>query len=108
MTAPIHTAVRLQLHPLACFPGNIPRPLATPEPIKDWPLASPMEKLIETGAKIVSHGCFVAFQMAEAIVPENLFAGILDRRSSTAARSSACVKCPAVRHSSQTHGRDAS
>jgi hypothetical protein len=34
------------------------------------------EKLIKIGAKIVSHGCYVAFQMAE-VAPKNLFADIL-------------------------------
>jgi hypothetical protein len=40
-----------------------------PEPIKDWPLTSLKEKLIKTGAKIVSHGRYVAFQMAEVDIP---------------------------------------
>jgi hypothetical protein len=49
-------AVRLQLHALAYNLGNFLRTLATPEPIKDWSLTSLKEKLIKTGAKIVSHG----------------------------------------------------
>jgi len=40
-------------------------PLATPEPIKDWSLTSLKEKLIKIGAKVVSHGRYIAFQMAE-------------------------------------------
>jgi hypothetical protein len=36
--------------------------LATPEPIKDWSLTSLKEKLIKIGAKVVSHGRYVAFQ----------------------------------------------
>ena len=47
------------------------------EPIKDWSLASLKEKLIKIGAKIVSHGRYVAFQMAEIAIPRNLFAEIL-------------------------------
>ena len=35
------------------------------------------EKLIKTGAKLVSHGRYVAFQMAEVAIPRQLFAGIL-------------------------------
>jgi hypothetical protein len=35
------------------------------------------EKLIESGAKLVSHGYHVAFQMAEVAIPRNLFADIL-------------------------------
>jgi Transposase DDE domain group 1 len=57
-------AVRLQLHALAYNLGNFLRTLATPEPIKDWSLTSLKEKLIKIGAKIVSHGRYVAFQMA--------------------------------------------
>jgi hypothetical protein len=52
-------------------------PLATPEPIKDWSLTSLKEKLIKTGAKIVSHGRYVAFQMAEVAIPRTLFADVL-------------------------------
>src|ERR1700740_2458073 len=70
-------AVRLQLHALAYNLGNFLRTLATPEPIKDWSLTSLKEKLIKIGAKIVSHGRYVAFQIAEVAIPRNLFAEIL-------------------------------
>ena len=70
-------AVRLQLHALAYNLGNFLRTLATPEPIKDWSLTSLKEKLIKIGAKVVSHGRYVAFQMAEVAVPRTLFAEIL-------------------------------
>ena len=70
-------AVRLQLHALAYNLGNFLRTLATPEPIKDWSLTSLKEKLIKIGAKIVSHGRYVAFQMAEVATPKNVFADIL-------------------------------
>ena len=56
-------AVRLQLHALAYNLGNFLRTLATPEPINDWSLTSLKEKLIKIGAKLVSHGRYVAFQM---------------------------------------------
>ena len=62
-------AVRLQLHALAYNLGNFVRRLATPEPIKDWSLTSLKEKLVKIGAKIVSHGRYVAFQMAEVAIP---------------------------------------
>jgi Transposase DDE domain group 1 len=67
-------AVRLQLHALTYNLGNFLRTLATPEPIKDWSLTTLKEKL---GAKVVSHGRYVAFQMAEVAIPRNLFANIL-------------------------------
>jgi hypothetical protein len=70
-------AVRLQLHALAYNLGNFLRTLATPEPIKDWSLTSLREKLIKVGAKLVSHGRYVAFQMAEVAVTRNMFAEIL-------------------------------
>ena len=53
-------AVCLQLHALAYNLGNFLRTLATPEPIKDWSLTSLKEKLIKIGAKVVSHGRYVA------------------------------------------------
>jgi len=54
--------------------GNFLRTLATPEPIKNWSLTSLKEKLIKIGAKIVSHGRYVAFQMAEVAISRTLFA----------------------------------
>jgi hypothetical protein len=41
------------------------------------PIEAAQEKLIKIGAKIVSHGRYVAFQMAEVAIPKNLFADIL-------------------------------
>ena len=70
-------AVRLQLHALAYNLGNFLRTLSTPEPIKKWSLTSLREKLIKISAKLVSHGRYVAFQMAEVAVPRRLFAEIL-------------------------------
>ena len=40
-------------------------------------LLSPREKLIKIGAKVVSHGRYVTFQLAEVAVPRRLFADIL-------------------------------
>jgi hypothetical protein len=70
-------AVRLQLHALAYNLGNFLRTLATPEPIKDWSLTSLKEKLIKIGAKVVNHGRYVAFQMAEVAIPRQMFQEIL-------------------------------
>jgi hypothetical protein len=41
-------------------------------------LTSLREKLIKIGAKVVSHGRYIAFQMAEVAIPRNLFADILE------------------------------
>jgi hypothetical protein len=40
-------------------------------------LADARNKLIKIGAKVVSHGRYVAFQMAEAAIPRQLFQEIL-------------------------------
>lgn len=58
-------AVRLQLHALAYNLGNFLRTLATPDAIADWSPTSLREKLIKIGAKVVSHGRSVTFQVAE-------------------------------------------
>jgi hypothetical protein len=70
-------AVRLQLHALAYNLGNFLRTLAALEPIKDWSLTSLKEKLIKIGAKVVSHGRYVVFQMAEVAIPRQMFQEIL-------------------------------
>jgi hypothetical protein len=36
-----------------------------------------MEKLIKIGAKVVSHGRYITFQIAEVSIPGHLFADIL-------------------------------
>jgi hypothetical protein len=42
-----------------------------------WSLTSLREKLIKIGAKVVSHGRYVTFQMAEVAVPRQTFQDIL-------------------------------
>ena len=44
-----------------------------------WTLTTLQEKLIKIGARIVRHGRYVAFQLAEVAVPRALFAAILRR-----------------------------
>jgi hypothetical protein len=72
-------AVRLQLHALAYNLGNLLRTLAIPEAIAEWSLTSLREKLIKIGAKVVSHGRYVTFQMAEVAIPRKLVAAIMQR-----------------------------
>src|SRR3982074_3735975 len=57
--------------------GNFLRTLATSEPINDWSLTTLKEKLIKIGAKVISHGRYVAFQIAGVAIPGNLFPDIL-------------------------------
>ena len=65
------------LHVLAYNLCNLLRTLAMSELIKDWSLTSLKEKLIKIGAKVVSHGRYIAFQMAEVAILRGLFADIL-------------------------------
>ena len=74
-----HNAVRLQLHALAYNLGNFMRTLTLPDSVEQWSLTTLREKLIKIGAKIVRHGRYVIFQMAEVAIPRDLFADILRR-----------------------------
>ncbi|MFP6890430.1 MAG: transposase, partial [Nitrospinota bacterium] len=71
--------IRLQLHALAYNLGNFMRTLALPDAVHQWSLTTLREKLIKIGAKIVRHGRYVTFQMAEVAIPRDLFADILRR-----------------------------
>jgi hypothetical protein len=66
-------AARLERHALAYNLGNFMRTLAMPNTAEPWSLTSLREKLI----KLVSHGRYVTFQMAEVAVPRQMFAEIL-------------------------------
>jgi len=63
-------------YPLAAMVGldldAVLAPAADP-----WSLTSLREKLIKIGAKVVNHGRYVTFQMAEVAVPRQMFADIL-------------------------------
>jgi hypothetical protein len=74
-----HNEVRLQLHALAYTLGNFMRTLALPDAVAQWSLTTLREKLVKIGAKIVRHGRYVTFQMAEVAIPRDLFADILRR-----------------------------
>ena len=69
--------VRLQLHALAYNLANFLRTLVTPEEIERWSLTSLRERLIKTGARLMRHGRYAIFQMAEAALPRQVFAWIL-------------------------------
>ena len=70
-------AVRLQLHALAYNLANFMRTLALPKEVEHWSLTTLREKLVKIGAKVVSHGRYVTFQLAEVAVPRELFQKIL-------------------------------
>ena len=71
--------VRLQLHALAYNLANFMRTLALPEEVEHWSLTTLREKLVKIGAKVVRHGRYVTFQLAEVAVPRDLFRNILER-----------------------------
>jgi hypothetical protein len=72
-------AVRLQLHALAYNLANFLRTLALPGEVERWSLTSLREKVVKIGAKVIAHGRYVIFQMAEVAVPRELFGRILAR-----------------------------
>ena len=83
--------MRLQLHALAYNLANFLRTLALPEAIKQWSLTTLRNRLVKIGAKVVRHGRSVIFQMAEVMVPRDLFQTILS--AIAALRPSPPVRC---------------
>ena len=71
--------VRLQLHALAYNLANFLRTLALPGEIAQWSLTTLREKVVKIGAKVIAHGRYLVFQMAEVAVPRALFGRLLDR-----------------------------
>jgi hypothetical protein len=66
----------------------------------------PAGKTRQNGAKVVRHGRYVIFQMAEVAVPRGLFPrdSAADRGTTTTATTSACVRRPMVMRSRATNG----
>ena len=50
-----------------------------PTDVAQWSLTTLREKLVKVGARIVRHGRYVVFQLAEVAVPRAWFAEILRR-----------------------------
>ncbi len=60
--------------------ANDPQPtFAMPHEAGHWSPASLRKKLVKIDAKVLSHGRYVTFQLAEVAVPRNLFREILRR-----------------------------
>jgi hypothetical protein len=57
--------------------GNFMRSLAMPKVAEVWSLTGLREKLIMIGAKVVSHGRYIIFQMAEIAMRRQMFREIL-------------------------------
>ena len=47
--------------------------------VPQWTLTALRERLVKVGARIVRHGRYIVFQLAEVAVPRALFAAILRR-----------------------------
>ncbi len=57
--------------------GNFLRTLTLPEAVEHSSLTTLREKLIKIGAKVVRHGRYITFQLAEVAVSRALFDQIL-------------------------------
>ena len=68
-----------KLFALAYSRANFLRSLALPREVAQGSLTTLREKLVKIGARIVRHGRYVVFQLAEVAVPRTLFAAILRR-----------------------------
>ena len=53
------------------------RTLALPQSVEHWSLTTLRDKLVKIGAKVVRHGRYVTFQLAEVAVPRTLFTEML-------------------------------
>ena len=53
------------------------RTLAMPTEVEHWSLTTLQDKLVKIAAKVVSHGRYITFQLAEVAIPRRLFAEIL-------------------------------
>ena len=72
-----NNVVRLQFHALAYNLGNFLGTLALPEAVEHWSLTTLRNKLIKIGAKVVRHGRYITFQLAEVAISRTLFGEIL-------------------------------
>ena len=59
--------------------ANFLRTLALPDAVAQWSLMTLREQLVEIGARVVPHGRYVVFQLAEVVMSQLLFAAILGR-----------------------------
>ncbi len=51
--------------------------MALPQNFEHWSLTTLREKLVKIGTKVVGHGRYITFQMAEVAIPRTLFVEIL-------------------------------
>jgi len=58
--------------------ANFLRQAVLPRAVRHWTLTTLREKHIKIGAKVVRHSRKIIFQMAEVVVPRELFRAILE------------------------------
>ena len=75
----VDNQVGLQLFALAYNLSNFLRRLALPRSVKHWSLRTLREKLVKTGAKVVTHARHIMFQIAEVAIPQPLPKASLSR-----------------------------
>jgi len=68
--------VRLQFQAPAYSLATFMRTLALPKEVEHWSLTTLREKLVKIGAKVLRHGRYVTFQLADVAVPRELFRNI--------------------------------
>ena len=76
-------------HAVAYNLANFMRTLALPKEVEHWSLTMLREKLVKIGAKVVRHGRYITFQLAEVAVPRNPFREFLRRIDDLPPRSPA-------------------
>ncbi len=69
--------VRVQLYALAYNMGNLLRTLALPDVVEHWSMTMLRDKLFKIGAKVIRHGRYVTFQIAEVATSRKLLAETL-------------------------------
>ena len=72
-------AVRPQLHELASNLANFVRTLPLPKAVEIWSLTSLRERLIKTDTRLVRHGRYALFQIAEAAMLRSVFHAFIGR-----------------------------
>ncbi len=65
--------------PLRMRTSDPKQSLALRQEVEHWSLTTLLDKLIKIGAKVVRHGRYVTFQLADVAVPRKPFRKILSR-----------------------------
>lgn len=61
-----------QLHALVHKPARLVRTLVLPRAVETWSLNAVRERFIRTGTRLVRHGCYALFLIAEVALPRSV------------------------------------